>query len=348
MSIRLPVTSLGASLRRPRVCQACKRAGPRSRVTSISTRTYASSSSSSSSSQRSRPTLRFIPLSLFILPPILWYLSKDGASSTLNPAVYTDHTVKSARKVSEQHKEVVISLSPGSAETFAGGSALITPEKLQAAGKGEGKAVTVYHVMVKSPDLMIERPYTPVNDVKAEGEVKLVVKRVRGGEVGRVVHSLKPGDPVGLRGPIPTFSIDPSSYDRVIMVSSGTGIAPFLQLLSTLPASQPADGPKFTLIHATPPADRVDWVSDPSLIPALQSKHGDQLAVHRYPPNSLPVDELARAVKASGERVMVLVCLPPAMMRPICGPLTVTLQQGELTGHLRDLGLRSDQVIKLE
>jgi cytochrome-b5 reductase len=39
--------------------------------------------------------------------------------------------------------------------------------------------------MVKSPDLMIERPYTPVNDVKAEGDVKLVVKRVRAGEVGR-------------------------------------------------------------------------------------------------------------------------------------------------------------------
>jgi cytochrome-b5 reductase len=36
------------------------------------------------------------------------------------------------------------------------------------------------------------------------------------------------------------------------------------------------------------------------------------------------------------------------MMRPICGPLTITLQQGELTGHLRDLGLRSDQVLKLE
>lgn len=49
----------------------------------------------------------------------------------------------------------------------------------------ESQTIMVHHVMVKSPDLMIERPYTPVNDVDADGEVRLVVKRVRGGEVGR-------------------------------------------------------------------------------------------------------------------------------------------------------------------
>jgi cytochrome-b5 reductase len=39
--------------------------------------------------------------------------------------------------------------------------------------------------MVRSSALMIERPYTPVNDVDADGEARLVVKRVPGGEVGR-------------------------------------------------------------------------------------------------------------------------------------------------------------------
>jgi hypothetical protein len=43
--------------------------------------------------------------------------------------------------------------------------------------------------MVKNPDLMIERPYTPINDVRADGEVRIVVKRVKGGEVGRWVSS---------------------------------------------------------------------------------------------------------------------------------------------------------------
>jgi cytochrome-b5 reductase len=41
--------------------------------------------------------------------------------------------------------------------------------------------------MVKNPDLMIERAYTPVNDVAADGRLRMVVKRVPGGEVGRCV-----------------------------------------------------------------------------------------------------------------------------------------------------------------
>jgi len=35
------------------------------------------------------------------------------------------------------------------------------------------------------------------------------------------------------------------------------------------------------------------------------------------------------------------------MMEPLCGPMTATLGQGEVTGLLRELGLRSDQVLKL-
>lgn len=40
-------------------------------------------------------------------------------------------------------------------------------------------------MMVKNPDIQIERPYTPINDVGKDGEVQMVIKRVKGGEVGR-------------------------------------------------------------------------------------------------------------------------------------------------------------------
>jgi cytochrome-b5 reductase len=43
----------------------------------------------------------------------------------------------------------------------------------------------IEHIMIKNPDLQIERPYTPVNDVSKDGEVDVIVKRVRGGEVGK-------------------------------------------------------------------------------------------------------------------------------------------------------------------
>jgi cytochrome-b5 reductase len=97
-------------------------------------------------------------------------------------------------------------------------------------------------------------------------------------------------------------------------VSSGTGIAPFLQLLSVLPASN-ASGPAFDLIHASPSAERIDWVTDPALVPSLKTKHGDRISVHRFLPGSLPLDELDAVIKEAGshnERIKVLICLPPA------------------------------------
>jgi hypothetical protein len=50
--------------------------------------------------------------------------------------------------------------------------------------------VDVWHVYVKSPDLQIERPYTPINDVEKDGFARLLVKRVKGGEVGRYVTNI--------------------------------------------------------------------------------------------------------------------------------------------------------------
>lgn len=44
-------------------------------------------------------------------------------------------------------------------------------------------------MMVGAPDIQIERPYTPINDPVADGDVKMVVKRVKGGEVGRSASS---------------------------------------------------------------------------------------------------------------------------------------------------------------
>jgi len=45
--------------------------------------------------------------------------------------------------------------------------------------------IVIQHVMVKNPDLQIERPYTPINDVEHNGQIDLIVKKVKGGEVGR-------------------------------------------------------------------------------------------------------------------------------------------------------------------
>lgn len=102
--------------------------------------------------------------------------------------------------------------------------------------------MTIYHVCIKSPDLQIERPYTPINDPERDGYMDLVVKRVRGGEVGRYVHfelelgltenveltkcavlgryihSLREAGEIEIRGPIPTVTIPLDELDELDMV----------------------------------------------------------------------------------------------------------------------------------
>lgn len=113
------------------------------------------------------------------------------------------------------------------------------------------KYATIHHICVKSPDLQIERPYTPINDVQKDGVMKIVVKRVKGGEVGRHIHSLREGDKIEIRGPIRTCQIPIDEYDHITTISTGTGLTPFLQLFSKLSAI-PSKMPRFTLLHYFP------------------------------------------------------------------------------------------------
>lgn len=151
---------------------------------------------------------------------------------------------------------------------------------------------------------------------------------------------------LGVRGPIPTFSIYPQRYDKIIMVrliaavrnssksdciqiSTGTAVSPFLQLLAKL---SPSNAPRLELIQAlpalsssTPPfshesLDRAapikwDWVDtneDPSFLPSLEKKFGEKLKITRFPQGAVPAGAVQAALEGMNrERVLVLVCLPP-------------------------------------
>ncbi|WVQ99303.1 hypothetical protein IAU59_006435 [Kwoniella sp. CBS 9459] len=407
----------------------------------------ASKSYKSASGKRS---YRRLALTIFgIAIPTTSYLFFPS-SQPITPHLYSNQPVVSTKLITPQHKLITVDIPPKSKEFFerpyrTDGS--LADVDTPGESESEGGEVVIQHMMIKSPDIQIERPYTPINDPVKDGNVRMVVKRVRGGEVGRVVHSLKGGDEVGIRGPIPTFSIYPNRYDRIIMISTGTAISPFLQLISKLPSPSsastssqddkyPVDTPRLHLIHAKPLEGRIDWTDpststspldpqttsslsqaeDPSLIPSLQAKFGKQLHVTRIDPGYISREVILSALgrqtdvegaqslrqeehheqkrrgwfsswfghgngngtgdaeasvservgsdsrsgsesatataagrlPAGEERVMILVCLPPALMRPLCGGMTANLDQGELTGLLADLGLRKDQVWKLE
>ena len=79
--------------------------------------------------------------------------------------------------MSPAHKLVSVTIPPAARSLFA------EPYKADGTQAEEGEIV-VQHMMLGAPDIQIERPYTPVNDPMS-GEVEMVIKRVRGGEVGR-------------------------------------------------------------------------------------------------------------------------------------------------------------------
>lgn len=75
----------------------------------------------------------------------------------------------------KRHTLISIPLTPAEAGQFA-------PSDIEGEPIGP-ETIVIQHVMVKNPALQIERPYTPINVV--QDRLDMVVKRVKGGEVGR-------------------------------------------------------------------------------------------------------------------------------------------------------------------
>jgi len=49
------------------------------------------------------------------------------------------------------------------------------------------------------------RPYTPVSPSEKEGEIEFLIKKYETGKVTPYLHSMKPGQSIGIKGPIVKF-----------------------------------------------------------------------------------------------------------------------------------------------
>lgn len=132
--------------------------------------------------QRSASRKRFYALlGLSLSLPAGYYFFQSSPS--LSPSVYSDQGLKSSKLLTPFHKLVTIKI-PSSSHAFFDRPYRLDGEMADV----EGGEVVIQHIMVKSPDIQIERPYTLINDptvANGEREMRMVVKRVRGGEVGR-------------------------------------------------------------------------------------------------------------------------------------------------------------------
>ncbi|KAG8746857.1 hypothetical protein FRC10_003379 [Ceratobasidium sp. 414] len=119
----------------------------------------------------------------------------------------------------------------------------------------ESALAPVFSFYVKDTDIQVQRPYTPLDGIDDDGHIAFWVKKYSDGEVSRWLHRKNVGDELELRGPIRTFDFKDGDYDDIIMISGGTGVTPFVQLLNHIfskrtPTSPP---PKthYTLLHSS-------------------------------------------------------------------------------------------------
>ncbi|XP_024907833.1 NADH-cytochrome b5 reductase-like isoform X8 [Pteropus alecto] len=83
-------------------------------------------------------------------------------------------------------------------------------------------------------DLEIQRAYTPISPANAEGYFEVLIKCYQTGLMSRYVESWRAGDTAFWRGPFGGFSYKPNQYGELLMLASGTGLAPMVPILHSI------------------------------------------------------------------------------------------------------------------
>jgi Na+-transporting NADH:ubiquinone oxidoreductase subunit F len=88
------------------------------------------------------------------------------------------------------------------------------------------------HISIKVAE-QIARPYTIASN-PMDNEITLAVSASHAGVGADYLKGLRVGDSVEGMGPLGNFTLDEDMLDNVVMVASGTGIAPLLSMLYVL------------------------------------------------------------------------------------------------------------------
>ncbi|WVR04153.1 hypothetical protein IAU60_001152 [Kwoniella sp. DSM 27419] len=198
------------------------------------------------------------------------------------------------------------------------------------------------------------RPYTPISSPEAKGGLELMIKEYKDGKLTPYIASMKPGDQLMFKGPIPKYQYSPNTFDRGLAIAGGSGITPMYQLIS-YSLSVPEDKTKWTLVFSNVTEKDIllkkEWDN-------LAKQHPDRLDV-QYVLDKGPrgwkgetgfvtadtISKLFPRSANSSEKVMAFVCGPPPQVKSISGPKDGP-RQGELAGALKELGYTSEEVYK--
>lgn len=270
-------------------------------------------------------------------------------------------TVTKVEQVNHDTKKITLSLPGGSDEISgvpAGGEININSD-LQTPGLTTPGAILTQHTP-SGRWFPVLRPYTPISDADEHGNLQLLIKQYPNGAASTYMHSLRPGQELTVRGPMPGYTWAPSSVARdVLFIAGGAGITPMYSLTKSI-LRDPNDKSRIQLVWG------VNGTRDIVLkdeLESLQKQHPDRLRVtycisgperlaETLDDAAIPGkyrkgyvnQQVLREVTAhfktgtwgNEKGTKVFLCGPPAMEKAIAGP----------SGVLRELGLNGKDVYK--
>jgi cytochrome-b5 reductase len=182
----------------------------------------------------------------------------------------------------------------------------------------------------------------------------LLVKKYPNGPMSSHIHSLKPGDTLEFKGPIPKYPWAPNKHEHIALIAGGTGITPMYQLCRAI-LENPFDNTKVTLVFGNIAKEDILLREELWQMQSLNSKQFKMYQVLENPPDIWRQGKgyISKEMLASilpppsrGDAIKVFICGPPPMYKAISGMKKSPSDQGDLGGHLKELGYSKDQVYK--
>jgi len=161
-----------------------------------------------------------------------------------------------------------------------------------------------------------EAPFTPSSDCEDREVMEITIVKV--GKVTDRIHELKPGDTVGLRGPLGKgYPLHKFVGQELIVIGGGVGLAPLRTLMYSLFDMRDklkglyyrggCRNPEEILYRA----QLEDWMKRPDLDMRLTVDNGDDTWKGPVGVVTTIMDD----IKADFSRAMAIVCGPPVMMK---------------------------------
>ncbi|KAJ3039817.1 NADH-cytochrome b5 reductase [Rhizophlyctis rosea] len=317
-----------------------------------SRRAYATEAAGSQPSGGLNPLVKWVLIPGALVGGGYYYYTTQDGSKKVNtkqvanpvPALVADKFVpfelKEVLPVNHNTKKFRFALPEGTTELgLPTASAVVT--KFQDGVKADGK-----------PNVVI-RPYTPLEDPADgyTGYFDLLIKKYPNGPMSTHIFSLKPGDKLDIKGPIPKWPYKANEFKHVGLIAGGTGITPNLQVIQRI-LSNPEDKTKVTLVFANIAEEDILLRS---YFDGLKKQNPDRIEVYyvlEKPPKGWTegvgyVSEqiIKEKLPKPGEG-KVFICGPNQMLAAISGTKTPDYKQGEVGGILKKLGYTENDVYK--